>query len=263
MGAIEVVYTFGGEPLKFGLEVDAMIDPAFRRDVLAMRRQHDVLFKELNRRGFGWVFTKPNNSSYLYLKTLLGFSDIGHLWAYAFPIRPFRALHPWLSFLDALWLIPVKLAAWIASPKSFREASLDELQPEIPDDEVACVHRARDAEFLRNRYGTGRYHAVARNDSFVVFSTTAYGRRSACFALEAKNMSFRDWLAFIRYTAARYPDVDVILRITGSQKLCLPLFRVPRRFLPNKFRIVGKAIGDRALPANVEFRMDLSDFEVV
>ena len=264
LGAIEVVYTFRGERLKFGLEVDAMIDPAYRRDVLAMRRQHDVLFKELNRRGFGWVFTKPNNNSYLYLKTLLGFSDIGQLWAYAFPIRPFRALHPWLSFLDPLWLVPVTIASWIANPaQNFKDVSLNELEPESADDEAACIHRARDAEFLRNRYGTERYHAAALNDRFVIFNTTAYGRRSACFALEAKKMRFRDWLAFIRYTAARHPDVDVILRITGRAKSCLPLFRIPRRLLPNKFRIVGKPIGDRVLPANVEFRMDLSDFEVV
>jgi len=142
LGAIEVDYTFRGEQLKFGLEVDAMIDPAYRRDVLAMRRQHDVLFKELNRRGFGWVFTKPNNNSYLYLKTLLGFSDIGQLWAYAFPIRPFRALHPWLSFLDPLWLTPVTFLAWLANPRNFQEASLDTLEPENPE-LIANAARAR------------------------------------------------------------------------------------------------------------------------
>jgi hypothetical protein len=33
--------------------------------------------------------------------------------------------------------------------------------------------------------------------------------------------------------------------------------------LPNKFQVVAKPLGERTLPANAEFRLDLSDFEVV
>jgi hypothetical protein len=229
-----------------------------------MKRQHELLFKELDQRGFGWIFTKPNNNSYLYLKMLLGFSDISELHAYAFPVRPFRLITPWLAWLDYPWLLLVMLAALVANPlRRFRPASLDELVPEVAADEAACIHRERNTEFLRNRYGTERYHCAALDDRFVIFSIGQYGRRSACFALEAKRMGPRDWLAFIRYVAAHYRDVDVILRITGRPGKCLPLFRIPRQLLPNKFRIVAKSIGSRTLPENVEFRMDLSDFEVV
>ena len=262
LGAIEVDYTFGGEQLKFGLTVDAMIEPEYR-ELLAMRRQHEVLFEELKRRGFGWVFTKPNNNSYLYLKKLLGFSDAGELRAYAFPIRPFRALGRRLGFLDYPWLALLLLSGWLAHPlRPFKDVSLDELH--LDTGKATCIQRERNAEFLRNRYGSERYHAVALNDRYLIFSTNAYGRRSACFALEAHHMGLRDWLAFITYTVLRHPEADVVLRITGeARKQSLPLIRIPRRFLPNKFRIVVKTIGDRVLPSDVEFRMDLSDFEVI
>lgn len=263
LGAIEVDYTFGGERLKFGLTVDAMIEREYRGDLLAMCRQHEVLFKELKRRGFGWVFTKPNNNSYLYLKKLLGFSDAGELRAYAFPIRPFRAVGRLLGFLDYPWLALLLLSGWLAHPlRPFKNTSLHELNPDT--EKTACIRRERDAEFLRNRYGSERYHAVRLKDRYLIFSTNSYGRRSACFALEAHRMGLRDWLAFIAYTILHHPESDVVLRITGSAgKQPLPLVCIPQRFLPNKFRIVVKAIGDRVLPSEVEFRMDLSDFEVV
>ena len=145
-----------------------------------MRRQHEVLFEELKRRGFGWVFTKPNNNSYLYLKKLLGFSDVGELRAYAFPIRPFRALGRRLGFLDYPWLALLLLSGWLAHPlRPFKDVSLDELHPDTG--KATCIQRERNAEFLRNRYGSERYHAVALNDRYLIFSTNAYGRPLSLF----------------------------------------------------------------------------------
>ena len=88
--------------------------------------------------------------------------------------------------------------------RPFKHVSLDELHPDT--EKATCIQRERNAEFLRNRYGSERYHAVALNDRYLIFSTNAYGRRSACFALEAHHMGLRDWLAFIAYTVLHHPE---------------------------------------------------------
>ena len=263
LGAIEVPYTFRGENYKFGLTVDAMIDPAHRIDMLAMKRQHDMLFEQLVPLGFVCIFTKPNNNSFLYLKKLLGFSEVGELSAYGIPVKPFRTASRWLSWLDYLYLPFVLAAGWLARPgRGFLPIALEAVQPEADDDADLSVHRKKDAAFLRNRYASGRYHCAGLGDRSVIYSIGRYGP-SACFALESPAMDSRDWLAFTRYVAARHPEVDVIMRITGEAGYSLPFIRIPRWLLPNKFKIVAKPIGDRPLPANAVFRLGLSDFEVV
>jgi len=262
LGAIEVPYLFRGRTYKFGLTVDAMIAPDYRVDMLAMKRQHEILFAELAPRGFSCVFTKPNNNSYLYLRKLLGFSEIGELSAYGIPLRPFRAASRMLRWLDYLYLPFLIAAGWLARPGGgFQPIPIEAVQPGAAPDE-SCVHRTKDAAFLRNRYGRNGYYCAGLGGRSVVYGIGEYGV-STCFALEVAAMRSRDWLAFARYVAVRHPEVDVIMRITGKEACPLPLIRIPHRLLPNKFKVVAKPISESALPANAEFHLDLSDFEVV
>ena len=263
LGAIEVPYVFRGQNYKFGLTADAMIAPAYRTDMLAMQRQHDMLFAELAPRGFVCIFTKPNNNSYLYLKKILGFSEIDELSAYGIPLRPFRAASHWLGWLDCLYVPFVVAAGWLArTGNGFRPIPLEAVQPQTDAKADAYVHRKKDAAFLHSRYGSDRYRCAGMGHRSVVYSIGRYGA-SACFALNVAAMRSRDWLAFAHYVVAHHPEVDAIMRITGKETCSRPFIRIPRWLLPNKFKVVAKFIGEHALPANAEFYLDLSDFEVV
>ena len=207
VGAIEVPYWFEGTEYKFALTVDGMIAPDFRVDWLALKRMHDMLVAELERRGFRYLFTKPNNNSYLYLKKLIGLSDIGELTAYGFPLKPFGLIARGLSLLDHPWRLLVKGVTCLGSRgRRVREVPVTEAA--CPDDRHgdSSIRRKRDAAFLTARYENRRYRRVASGRGFVIYTLRRYQGRMVCFILEACQLDVRDRLAFLAYVDSTHPD---------------------------------------------------------
>ena len=264
VGAIEVPYSYEGREYKFALTVDGMIAPEHRVDLLALKRMHDILVGELERRGFVYLFTKPNNNSYLYLKKLNGLSDIGELTAYAFPLRPFRLIGHFLSWLDHPWRLLVKGTARLGSHgRTVREVPAMEGARYACRHDVSSIHRRRDAAFLAARYENSRYRRVACGRGFVIYTLRRYSGRMVCFVLEAHQLGFRDRLAFLDHVSKNHPDAEIVFRVVGRAEQHLPLLRIPDFLLPNKFQVVGKSLGAEIFPRTAKFSPDLSDFEMV
>ncbi len=264
VGAIEVPYAFDGTEYKFALTVDGMIAPDHRVDWLALKRMHDMLVAKLERRGFVYLFTKPNNNSYLYLKNLIGLSDIGDLSAYGFPLRPFRLLGRWFSWLDYPWLLLVEGVARLgAGGLSVREVPVSEIVLPVDRAGESRIQRKRDAKFLNARYENVRYRCVACGRGVAIYTLRRYNRRNACFVLEASGLGFRERLAFLGHVGKTHRDAEVVIRVVGRKEHLFPLMRIPDFLLPNKFHVVGKSIGADIFPRTATFSADLSDFEVV
>jgi hypothetical protein len=263
VGAIEVQYTWQGQQFTFGLTVDGMIEMRHRKDFLALKRLHDLLTTKISKEGFAFIFTKPNDNSYLYLKKMLNLEDLGVLNVYAFPLRLFHTGSRRLRWLDLLWLG----ALGVISPRrSFRDVSLQEIeemtQPILPVSQTHA-HRVRDADFLRRRYGSRIYRYVALDDRFVIYRNVKFGVWHACFIMEPAAFTIMEWIAFVRYLASRHSYIDVVLYLDGGRPHLLPFIRVPRWMLPDKLNIVGKILNPSSIPADVAFSMRLADFEVV
>ncbi len=264
VGAIEVPYTYEGREYKFALTVDGMIAPDHRVDWLALKRMHDILVAELERRGFVYLFTKPNNNSYLYLKNLIGLSDIGELTAYAFPLRPFRLIGPFLSWLDRPWRLLVRGAARLGSRGTIvREVPAAEVARYACSHNGSSIHRSRDAAFLTARYENRRYRRVACGRGFIIYTLRRYNGRMACFVLEVHQLGFRDRLTFLDYVSKNHPGAEIVFRVIGRTEHNFPLLRIPSFLLPNKFHVVGRSLGAGNFPSTAEFSPDLSDFEMV
>ena len=263
IGAIEVPYWFEGRQYRFALTVDGMIASDHRSDWLALKRMHDLLTTELERLGFVYLFTKPNNNSYLYLKKLIGLSDIGELTTYGFLLRPFRRLNRRLAWLDVPWMGLVKAIAWLCSRGTpVTETGPGRVHPLI-DAANAEIRRTRDAAFLNTRYGDERYRWIECRGHIAIYTIRRYSGWSACFVLEASQFGFRDWMAMLNYLLKRHGDIEVVLRIVGRPRTHLPLIRIPAFLLPNKFHVVGKSIGKTVLPQSAILAVDISDFEMV
>jgi hypothetical protein len=263
VGAIEVRYLWQGRSLTFGLTVDGMIDDRHRGNFLALTRLHNLLTDELTRRHCVFIFTKPNQNSYLYLKKLLRLGDIGNLHAYVLPLRMFRAIDRRLAWLDLPWLSVVALLS--VGGGAFAEASLAEIERLIPlqPPSTGEASRPRDAEFLRRRYGSPDYRCAVSGAKFVVYRVMEYEGRHACFILEAVPLALSEWMALARYLRCRHACLNALLRVDSRRGGFLPFLRVPPRFLPDKLNIIGKVLDASAMPAEVTFSMRLSDFEVV
>lgn len=264
VGAIEVPYTWRGQRFTFGLTVDGMIDARYRNNFLALKRLHDLLTNEISNRKFSFIFTKPNQNSYLYLKKLLGLIDLGHLNVYAFPIRLFRLVYRRLGWLDMPWSAAINIISSYNAP--FKEVSLQEIEDiigRIPPEPRSYAHRVRDANFFRRRYGSPAYGHAAMSDKFVIYGIRRFGGRYACFIMEAFPLTTMEWMTFAGYVAGRHPCVDVMLQVDSERRHFSPFVKLPRWLLPDKLNIVGKVLDPSTVPADVTFSMRLSDFEVV
>ncbi len=263
VGAIEVRYAWCDQTLLFGLTVDGMIDDRHRQNFLALTRLHNLLTDELVERGVVFIFTKPNQNSYLYLKKLLGLEDIGNLNVYALPLRLFRAIDRRLSWLDLPWLAALGAIAVPAPP--FVDALLQDIEQMVPrrTPRAGCAERLQEADYFRRRYGTSDYeYAAAAEGKFVIYRVMQYGRREACFIMEAATLSAAEWLSFAHYLKRRHPVVNALLQV-DSRSVSGPFIPVPRHLLPDKLNIVGKVLDSSQMPRNIAFAMRLSDFEVV
>ena len=263
VGAIEVPYMWRGRRLLFGLTVDGMIDPSFRGDFLTLKRLHNSLVAELSTKGVVFIFTKPNDNSYLYLKKMLNLYDLEVLKVYAFPLQLFRFLNRRLGWLDRLSLFTIDRIA--SRQKSFRDISLHQIaETMLPSAEPEpYAHRLRDAEFYRRRYGSPVYRYAALDDKFVIYRMMKFGDRHAGFIMEASPLARMEWLSFASHLTSFHGCIDVMLQIDSGTRHHRPFFHVPRRFLPDKLNIVGKILSPSMMPADVIFSMRLSDFEVV
>ncbi len=263
VGAIEVRYVWQGQCLTFGLTVDGMIDDDYRKNFLTLTRLHNLLTDELLRKQCIFIFTKPNQNSYLYLKKLLGLGDIGNLNAYALPLRLFRAIDRRLAWLDLPWLSVIALVS--AGGGHFAAASLTEIEHLLPPGppSTSDAGRPRDAEFFRRRYGAPAYRCAVMGRKFVIYRVMRYGERYACFIMEAAPLALSEWIKLAHYLKGRHPCVNVLLYVDSRRRGFLPLIRIPHRFLPDKLNIVGKTLDPALMPAGVSFSMRLSDFEVV
>ncbi len=263
VGAIEVRYAWRGRPLTFGLTVDGMIDDRHRGSFLTLTRLHNLLTEDLLKRGCVFIFTKPNQNSYLYLKKLLGLGDIGSLNAYALPLRLFRGINRRLAWLDLPWLAIIALAS--TGGGSFAEASLTQVEQLLPSEPPSAseAHRRRDADFLRRRYGSPAYRCAVMGRKFAIYRVMQYGGRCVCFIMEAAPLALSEWIRLARYLRDRHPCVNALLCVDSRRRGFLPFLRIPHRFLPDKLNIVGKVLDPSQMPPGVTFSMRLSDFEVV
>ena len=262
VGAIEVRYSWGDQTLLFGLTVDGMIDDRHRQNFLALTRLHNLLTDELVKRDVVFIFTKPNQNSYLYLKKLLGLDDIGNLNVYALPLRLFGAIDRRLFWLDLPWLAALGAFAFAAPP--FADASLHDIEQIAPlwAARAGCAERPREADYYRRRYGSSDYECAAASGKFVIYRVMQYGLRQACFVMEAATLSAAEWLSFAHYLKRRHPVVSALLQV-DSRSASGPFIPVPRRLLPDKLNIVGKVLDPARMPPGVSFAMRLADFEVV
>jgi hypothetical protein len=264
LGAIEVPYLFAGKEYKFALTVDGMISPSWRGDWLALKRMHELLVAELVRRGFVYLFTKPNNNSYLYLKQVIGTSDLGDLIAYVLPLRPFQLLHRGLSFLDHPWSWLLGAASRLGgTERQFRPCCVDDIAPMLTPRLHPGIHRDRNIGYLRIRYAHDRYRWVSTRERFVIYTIRRYAGRKTCLVLEAPGLRMKDWFAFLRHLLSTNGDIEMVLHVVGRRSPHFPLVRISSFLLPNKFHVVGRPIGPRVLPAYATLSVDLSDFEMV
>jgi hypothetical protein len=264
VGAIAVPYVWRGQRLMFGLTVDGMIDEHHRGNFLALRRLHDLLTGELLKREIFFIFTKPNQNSYLYLKKMLGLTDLGTMNVYAFPLRIFRSMHRRLGWCDKLWLAAVGMIA--PRRRAFRAVSLQtitDLGGRMPPELQRYACHPRDADFLQRRYGLPAYRHAASGDEFVVYRIARFARRCLCFVMEASPLTRSGWVAFARFIQARHPCAEAILRIGCDRRYSFPFMKVHHRILPDKFKVLGKVLDPSMMPSEISFSMELADFEVI
>jgi hypothetical protein len=262
VGAIEVHYRWRDRSLPFALTVDGMIDERHRGNFLALSRLHNLLTDELVKRGIVFIFTKPNQNSYLYLKKLLGLADIGNLHAYALPLRPLGAVDERLSWLDLPWR--AALGAIGIRGAAFTDVSLKEIEPVLPPLAPSSdyAERLRDLDYYRRRYGNADYLCAAAAGKFVIYRAMRYGEYEACFVMEAARLSVSEWFAFACGIKRRHPGVVALLQV-DTRRAPAPFVPVPRRLLPDRLNIVGRVLDPSRMPSDIAFAMRLADFEVV
>lgn len=264
VGAIEVSYVWRGREMTFGLTVDAMIDERYRGDFFALKKLHDLLTEELSRRKFALIFTKPNQNSYLYLKKMLGLGDLGKLIVHAFPLRPFRTIHRRLAWCDMPWLVAIRMIA--SRHGTFNEIPLHQMvniASQMPSESRPYAHRLRDAEFMERRYGPKAYLHAGLGDEFVTYRILQFANRHLCFIMEASRLTALQWMAFACYVEKHHPFVELMLRLDCNRRHSFPFINLPGWLLADKLKVVGKVLNFPAMPADVTFSMELSDFEVV
>ena len=69
---IPFVYDYFGQEKVFGLVVDSMIGPAFRKSIFALKKMFDQSAELMKNDGVSFVFAVPNDNAYQYWLKIAG-----------------------------------------------------------------------------------------------------------------------------------------------------------------------------------------------
>jgi hypothetical protein len=250
---IPFAYNYFGEEKIFGLVVDSMIDPSFRKNIFTLKKMFDQSTELMKSDHVSFVFAVPNENAYQYWLKIGGWKDIGNLNYFVLPIR----IGAVLSKLRVLDILSCIFARLINFPPFRNDGILKEKFP---------IAKAMNKSFLKYRYDIGYKLIEYEKDSFAFYKVyDENGVRTAfiidVFHLTKQNVEKTTKAIFCKNKS----NIDIIVYIGNFGFNPRNLFLVSPRFAPRILRLCGKKIDD-ALDDRIyeidNWRYNLADLDV-
>ena len=250
---IPFAYNYFGEEKIFGLVVDSMIDPPFRKNIFTLKRMFDQSAELMKNDHVSFVFAVPNENAYQYWLKIGGWKNIGNLNYFVLPIR-IGAVQSRLRVLD---ILSGTFARLINLPPFRNDGILKENFP---------IAKAMNKSFLKYRYDVGYKLIEYENDSFAFYKVyDEDGLRTAfiidVFHLTKQNVEKTTKAIFCKEKS----NIDIIVYIGNFGFKPRNLFLVSPRFAPRILRLCGKKIDDTLDDRIYEidnWRYNLADLDV-
>jgi hypothetical protein len=249
---IPFFYRFFGETRIFAVAVDTMIDSAYRDDIFALKRMHDVSIEVMKEDGVSFVFAIPNENAYLYWKKIVNWIDIGRLNYYIFPINASR-LSGYFRYFN--WLS--RLYAFLCT-FSFCLGSETEKEK--------AIHKIADGKYREYRF-TKEYLSIQEDEKTAYYRIVDERGARTAYIMDVFPMD-RRWLhkTLKEIYAKEQGAIDVILYAGNLDYQLCNLIRVPEKHEPIPIRVSGKIIDPHQLDERVYrleyWSINLADFDV-
>jgi len=250
---IPFVYDYFGQEKAFGLVVDSMIDPVYRKSIFALKKMFDQSAELMKNDGVSFVFAVPNDNAYQYWLKIAGWKDIGNLDYFVLPVR----IGAVVSRLGILNFLSSTFAQLINLPPVRDNGMPKESFP---------ISKTINKSFLEYRYGAGYELLELGEDSFAYYRVyDEQGVRTA-FIIDVFPLTKRNVEKTCKaiYTGEK-SKVDIIVYIGNLGFKPRNLFPTPARFAPRILRLCGRKIDDTLDDRVFEidnWRYNLADLDV-
>lgn len=242
-----------GEEKVFGLVVDSMIDPAYRKSIFALKKMFDQSAELMNNDGVSFVFAVPNDNAYQYWMKVAGWKDIGNLDYFVLPIR-IGAVKRRLRVLNLLSSSFAKLI------------NLPPVQGSVISKERFPIAKSMNNDFLEYRYDAGYKTLKLGEGSFAYYRVyDEQGVRTA-FIIDVFPLTKQNVEKTVKAVhAGEKSNIDIIVYVGNLGFRPRNLFPTPARLAPRILRLCGRKIDD-ALDDRVfemdNWRYNLADLDV-
>jgi len=247
-------YTYFGRETTFALSVDLMVDREHRGGPFNVSHMAELVYRAMRDDGIGFVFGFPNEASYLCVKKLLGWKDIGELDFYILP-RNIGALIPRLRLINCLWHLAA--AAWVR-------------WPQVRDGAAATynIQKVCDAGFEAHRYN-GQHHRidVGEGGKCVYRTYTEEDGTRVLYVLDVHPLGRAFFQEAVQQLYRRHSkSMDIMLYVGRLAFDPRPLLRVPASRRPKPVRMCGRLLAPGAVDDRVfnmeNWNVNLSNFDV-
>jgi hypothetical protein len=250
---IPFIYDYFDEEKVFGLVVDSMIDPTFRKSIFALKKMFDQSVELMKNDGVSFVFAVPNDNAYQYWLKIAGWKDIGNL---------------------GYFVLPVRIGAVISRPGmlNFLSSTFAQLInfPPVRDNRMTKesfpIAKLMDKSFLEYRYGANYKLLKLGEDSFAYYRVyNEQGVRTA-FIIDVFPLTKRNVEKTTKAIhAGEKSRIDIIVYIGNLRFKPRNLFLTPTRFAPRILHLCGRKIDDTLDDRVFEidnWRYNLADLDV-
>ena len=250
---IPFMYNYFAQEKMFGLVVDSMIDPAYRKSIFALKKMFDQSAELMKSDGVSFVFAVPNDNAYQYWLKVGGWKDIGNLDYFVLPLRIGAVLNR-----PEIWNF-----------LSFTFAQLINLLPVWDNGmskESFPITKSINKSFLEYRYGTGYEFLRLDEDSFAYYRVYDEQGVQTAFIIDVFPLTKRNVEKTVKAIHTKEKSrIDIIVYIGNLRFKPKNLLATPARFAPRILRLCGRKIDDTLDNRVFEigsWRYNLADLDV-
>lgn len=258
VGAYNIIpynYSYFGESVTFGLSVDTMVDPQYRRlHPLALLKMAHSVVDLMRLDGICFAFGSPNDNAYTYTTKVLKWRRMGELDFYVLP-RNLGAVIPklrWLNFLSR-----VCAGAFVRLP-----ALNDRTEPKYP------VEKMRNGLFAGHRYDSS--YGFIDLDGGGECTYKIYGENGGVNVLYLIDVhplipaTFDDAIARVYVKCARV--FDIMLYVGKLPFAPTRMIKVPESRKPRRIQMCGRILDPQAVDERIlhieNWNINISNLDV-